>query len=371
MSDQSGSWQPDPFGRHQYRYWNGSEWTDQVSNDGVVSSDPATADGAAAAGEGAGAGAVPTEPEPTAATPGWGAPPPDATTSMPAAEPSPFPPPAFAATATQATPPKGSSNRLPLVLGGIALLALLGVGAFLLFGGDDDDEPSRADLIAAFGDDLGLSGDEAECVVDALGEDRAADLVDDPDGASEADRDAFNAAVEECRGGETSDTTATTEDTTDTTEDTTDGTVNDFILESFMQGLMSTGDLTEEQARCVGEEFLSIEGLDLNEIADDPNAMFADPEMMSRLLTIFSDCGIDPTQLGGGGGTPSGLLEGDTYGDNPTLDALWDACEAGDGAACDELYFSSGVGTEYEEFGDTCGGRREAGTVLCANEDLG
>src|SRR5690606_30212574 len=121
VSDQSGSWQPDPFGRHQYRYWDGSAWSDQVSDDGVVSSDPATADAATGAGPACPSESVPAEAAPTAATPGWGTPPPAATTSWPAAEPSPFPPPAFAATATESAPAKGSSNKVPLAIGGIAL----------------------------------------------------------------------------------------------------------------------------------------------------------------------------------------------------------------------------------------------------------
>jgi hypothetical protein len=44
MSDQGGAseagWQPDPHGRHEYRYWDGNAWTDQVSDGGVVSTDP-------------------------------------------------------------------------------------------------------------------------------------------------------------------------------------------------------------------------------------------------------------------------------------------------------------------------------------------
>ena len=56
-----------------------------------------------------------------------------------------------------------------------------------------------------------------------------------------------------------------------------------------------------------------------------------------------------------------------TYGDNPQLDALWDACEAGDGAACDTLYMSAPSGSEYEEFGDTCGGQA-AGGDFCAED---
>jgi uncharacterized RDD family membrane protein YckC len=36
-------WAADPTGRHQYRYWDGAGWTDQVSDNGVVSVDPPVA----------------------------------------------------------------------------------------------------------------------------------------------------------------------------------------------------------------------------------------------------------------------------------------------------------------------------------------
>ncbi|NNH23567.1 hypothetical protein HLB09_10785, partial [Pseudokineococcus marinus] len=58
-----------------------------------------------------------------------------------------------------------------------------------------------------------------------------------------------------------------------------------------------------------------------------------------------------------GDGSFLGLEEGERYGDNPVLDALWDDCEAGDGLACDDLFDSSGFGTAYETFGLTCGER--------------
>ncbi|WP_062135877.1 DUF4190 domain-containing protein [Demequina aestuarii] len=45
-----------------------------------------------------------------------------------------------------------------------------------------------------------------------------------------------------------------------------------------------------------------------------------------------------------------------TYGDDPFLDGLWDECEAGDMAACDDLYYESPVGSGYEDFGWECGG---------------
>lgn len=63
---------------------------------------------------------------------------------------------------------------------------------------------------------------------------------------------------------------------------------------------------------------------------------------------------------GGGGCTDLGAF---TYGDDEDLDALWDACDGGDMAACDELYFSSGSGTDYQEFGDTCGGETSGGDL--------
>jgi hypothetical protein len=33
------AWHPDPSGRHQYRWWDGSTWTSSVSDDGVVTQD--------------------------------------------------------------------------------------------------------------------------------------------------------------------------------------------------------------------------------------------------------------------------------------------------------------------------------------------
>ncbi|MGE2717458.1 AIM24 family protein [Mycolicibacterium litorale] len=36
----TGQWLPDPDGRHEYRWWNGQAWTDQVSNRGQVMQAP-------------------------------------------------------------------------------------------------------------------------------------------------------------------------------------------------------------------------------------------------------------------------------------------------------------------------------------------
>jgi uncharacterized RDD family membrane protein YckC len=36
-------WAPDPLGRHEYRYWDGGQWTEHVADHGVNSVDPPTA----------------------------------------------------------------------------------------------------------------------------------------------------------------------------------------------------------------------------------------------------------------------------------------------------------------------------------------
>jgi hypothetical protein len=62
--------------------------------------------------------------------------------------------------------------------------------------------------------------------------------------------------------------------------------------------------------------------------------------------------------------------DADTYGDSSVLDELWDRCEAGSGEACDDLYWDSPIGSEYEDFGNTCGRRYPAYDVpfSCAEE---
>lgn len=78
---------------------------------------------------------------------------------------------------------------------------------------------------------------------------------------------------------------------------------------------------------------------------------------------VAPDCGVDLDQLA------ADAIPGEAYGDNPELDALYDACTAGDGAACDDLYFASAVDTEYERYGLTCGDRFTVAEApaLCAD----
>ena len=36
----SGSWQADPFGRHEQRWWDGQQWTEKVRSTGTTGIDP-------------------------------------------------------------------------------------------------------------------------------------------------------------------------------------------------------------------------------------------------------------------------------------------------------------------------------------------
>ncbi len=62
----------------------------------------------------------------------------------------------------------------------------------------------------------------------------------------------------------------------------------------------------------------------------------------------------------------TGFSTGETYGDDAGLDTLWDACEAEDWSSCDELYWQAPAATDYEDFGATCGGREDDSAGGCA-----
>jgi hypothetical protein len=42
MTEHPAGWHPDPSGRHEHRYWDGTHWTDHVADGGVASTDPLT-----------------------------------------------------------------------------------------------------------------------------------------------------------------------------------------------------------------------------------------------------------------------------------------------------------------------------------------
>ena len=196
MNSPAAGWHPVPTGRHEYRYWDGTDWTGDVSDRGTTAFDPigsapptgaepSPADapttisdatrqfgpqpgdaGPPPSGYGAGAGAFGPE------TGGWGPEPPGGFGSQPTgfgAEPTgvgpqpggygpgpgtfgprpgdysgPFPP----------SPPgrSGSRTRIVALVVGLAVVALVvvGGGALALFGsGSDDDDSETAETTVA------------------------------------------------------------------------------------------------------------------------------------------------------------------------------------------------------------------------------
>jgi hypothetical protein len=137
--------------------------------------------------------------------------------------------------------------------------------------------------------------------------------------------------------------------------------------------------ITDETVDCILAE-LDARGLSVDDISDDaigegslpPGAQDA---MLACVLPGTGDADSSSSDSGATGTDPetdAESLDGDSdagvagrYGTDPDLDALWDACDAGDGAACDDLYFQSEIDTEYEEFGDTCGHRFDQSPGYC------
>ncbi len=91
--------------------------------------------------------------------------------------------------------------------------------------------------------------------------------------------------------------------------------------------------------------------------------------------SFATSCGGTETDAGGTcasihGMAPTAPADGaNAYGDDPALDALYDSCKGGDMVACDSLYDQSPIGSEYETFGDSCGGTRDAGLGIYCTEN--
>ena len=266
MSDNTPGWQSDPTGKHDHRYWDGSQWTDNVSDGGVASTD--AYEHAAGVDDPPG----PLDPTVVAPTP----PAPDATAAWATTPGAPAPPPPYVPTNPVSSGGGGSKRGLLVGVGILAAVAIA-VVAFLALG-KDDDKSVRAQLASTLQREADLSKSDAECVADSFVDDLGEDAFKGVD---------FDAADP---------------------------------LEELQQAFISSG----------------------------PKAI--------------EECNIDESALGGATDTTDTTVSSGgqgAYGSDPTLDALYDECEGGDYAACDELFFESPNDSEYEAFGDTCGERNE------------
>lgn len=237
-------------------------------------------------------------------------------------------------------PPSGGRKKWPWILG-IVLLVLvgLGVGAFFLirslfgsiaeygeYGSDDAldrlyDQCADGDMAAC--DELYMSspfGSDYEEFGDTCGNRQAA-------GESFCDVDAFAPS-----------------DNEDVTSGGTYG--SDPALDALWDS-------------CAGGDMAACDTLYMESPLGSEYEQFGDTCGGTQAGGAYCDVTAEEPAVTGSG----------TYGSDPALDALWDACEGGDMVACDDLYKSSALGSDYETFADTCGGRQETGTNdWCASD---
>jgi hypothetical protein len=146
-----------------------------------------------------------------------------------------------------------------------------------------------------------------------------------------------------------------------------------------------SADEVEEAVGLLNDQLeLLQEASDRVDDGDDPTEVFTDineegTELQDRLDELAEDlgmeeCGSDDEETDGTTTTTDGGSTGDepfSYGDDEEFDALYDECGEGNGAACDELYWASPVGSDYEEFARTCGGAVPDGAAGFCEDELG
>lgn len=312
MTDGTAGWQADPTGRFEHRYWDGSAWTDNVSNAGVMSTDPFEPSGAAAAG-------ATGEP-----SPGQPAPPTDATAQQPVASsdptaawpatPAPPPPPTYVAPpppgeAGGPPPPGDRSNRRVLIGGGILAVVAIVVAALLLGGDDGGDDDIRAKLASQLKDGSGLSQAQAECVADAVVDDLGADRFEGVDFSSDEpppglSEDLFDAAfdsfdkcnIDAADFGGSSDTSDTTDavqpnGTTETTDDDIlgGGSLPPGFEDQLAQIYEDSLGLPADKAACLAGKMA--DAVSSGDLTQD--------EAMSDVFSYLSDCDIELSEITG------------------------------------------------------------------------
>jgi len=275
MNSPVSGWQRDPTARHEYRYWDGNRWTDDVSDRGVTSTDPMPP-----GGPGGGPGADPTQViDPTQAFP------PAQTPTYAPAPPAGYPSDGAQGFGPYGTlpnqpgsyggygngsgapapgPPSGRGGKTGLFVG-IAVLVVAAVAglAFLLTKDDDNNSDETSNL--PLSDETTPSDDSTSTLPsdegsgdEGSGDPGAIDSLDDlagvdPDDISEED-----------------------------------------LIPLLAEELSSSGLVNEEQATCMAEAMLDTFSLDeilaLGESgATDPMSALT-PEQISAISDAAVDC---------------------------------------------------------------------------------
>lgn len=131
-------------------------------------------------------------------------------------------------------------------------------------------------------------------------------------------------------------------------------------VQAMEQALIDDG-LSEEEAACMAPDLVEL-GYSASDIAD------LDSEPSDEAMEVVLGCLSENLLLDMIGDLSDSLdePEAQSYGDDPELDALYDACGSGDLMACDDLYMEAPFGSEYEEFGLDCGGNEGESALFCS-----
>jgi hypothetical protein len=255
MNSPAPGWHPDPTSRHQYRYWDGTSWTDDVADGGVASTDTLQQGPAAAADPNPTASDATQRVDPTRQYPVTGS---QASPSTPYAD--------HYGTGqygdnygTGQAPPAPARKRPPTALiAALAVLAVALVGGLVYFLVRDDDDGSN--------DNAATVSDEDTTTTTTEGEGR--------EGSDDGN------------GGGDSETTL---------PDDVDSENVDELVELMAEEMArsSNGALNREEATCISQGMLDELGLErLVDIGESGENPFTDPELTSRLFSIMEDCGV-------------------------------------------------------------------------------
>jgi Protein of unknown function (DUF2510) len=252
MNSPAPGWLPDPTGRHQYRYWDGARWTENVADGGVASIDalgqvpPTDSDQSPTVGPTGPSASDPTQQvDPTRQYPGAGE------------QPTPSGPYYGGAQG----PPAPARKRPPTALiAALAVLAVALIGGLVYFLVRDDDDSS---------DNAAQVSDEDSTTTEPGSTDSG---DNDSDGGS----------------GDSGSSDSTLPDDIDS--ENVDQLV-EFMADNMEQA--SGGVLDHEEATCISQGLLDELGLErLIEIGQAGENPFTDPELSSQLFGIMEDCGV-------------------------------------------------------------------------------
>ncbi|MCP3855164.1 MAG: hypothetical protein GY698_10575 [Actinomycetia bacterium] len=143
-----------------------------------------------------------------------------------------------------------------------------------------------------------------------------------------------------------------------------------FDREAAIVALVDAGSLAMSDAACWVDSVTAELGL---EYVENPDIELTHDEQRTMVGITASCLTSQPAVSDPGSASLAPAIEDDgppepmAYGDDDRLDRLWDACDAGNGLACDTLFWDSAPASEYEDFAESCGAREAIG--LCAELD--